>query len=82
MVETRFAFVFGIFFAIGVSFLSKNYFESFEYSLLTIFKGKENILKELEKFPIELLQSKERINNNYGTEWENIVVTGSPIYNI
>ncbi|MBA9072575.1 hypothetical protein GGR22_000701 [Flavobacterium gossypii] len=82
MVEARFACVFGVFVALGVALLQKNYFEAFEYSLSRVLIDKETILEELETFPVNLTNLKERIQNNDSTEWDNIITTGSPVYNI
>lgn len=82
MVEPRFAYVFGAFLALGITHLQKNYFEAFQYSLLLALSDKTSILDELEKIPLQLFDLKERIENNDGTEWGNLISTGSPIYNI
>ena len=55
---------------------------TFKYSQLKVLSNKTSILDELEKIPLELYNLKERINNNDGTEWGNIITTGSPVYNI
>lgn len=82
MAEPRFAYVFGVFFALGVTHLQKNFFDAFQYALLKVLSNKTSILEELEKLPLELVNLKERITNNDGTEWGNIITTGSPVYNI
>ncbi|AFU68303.1 hypothetical protein P700755_001373 [Psychroflexus torquis ATCC 700755] len=82
MAEPRFAYVFGVFFALGITHLQKNFFDAFQYSLLKVLSNKTSILDELEKLPLELINLKERITNNDGTEWGNIITTGSPVYNI
>lgn len=82
MAESNFSYVFAVFIALGISYLDKNYFESFQYSLATVTSNKETILEELDKFDLDLSDLKERIRNNNNTEWENIITSGSPVYNI
>jgi|GEM_PF-4622402 hypothetical protein len=82
MAEPRFAYVFAVFLALGITHLQKHFFDAFQYSLLKVLTNKSSILDELEKFPLELVNLKERITNNDGTEWGNIITTGSPVYTI
>ncbi|GAB7258327.1 hypothetical protein [Polaribacter sp. OB-PA-B3] len=82
MVDSNFAYIFGILFSIGVCFHKKNFFESYCYSLLVIMRGKESILNNLNELPLELSELKDRIINNDRTEWKNLVTIGSPVYHI
>jgi hypothetical protein len=82
MADSRFAYVFGVFIALGIAHLEKNYFEAFNYSLSIVLDSKDSILNNLDEFPLALTNLKERIQNNDGTEWGNIITTGSPVYNI
>ena len=82
MADSRFAYVFGVFIALGIAHLGKNYFEAFNYSLSIVLNSKDSILNNLDEFPLVLTNLKERILNNDGTEWGNILTTGSPVYNI
>ena len=82
MAEARFAYVFGVFLALGVSYLEKNFFDAYEYSLSIVLSNKEEILDALESFPLELLDLKERIRNNDGTKWGKLITVGSPVYHI
>lgn len=82
MAEPRFAYTFGVFLALSIAFDKKNYFKAFEYSLSVVLSDKENIINEFERFPIKLVSLKERVGNNDGTEWGNLISTGSPVYNI
>lgn len=82
LAEPNFAFVFGVFIALGITYHDKNYFEAFKYSLSLTLSNKESILNELEEYPLELINLKERIRNNDRTEWGNIITTGSPVYHI
>lgn len=79
MVNSHFAYVFGALFAVGISFFDKNFFEAFEYSLKSIYEGKEKILRELDEIHIDLIDLKERINRA-NVQWTNIIETGSPVY--
>lgn len=82
MAEPRFAYVFGVFIAIGIAFFDKNYFEAFEYSLTKVLSNKQNILDEIELIDAELSDFKDRVQNNDTTKWGNLITTGSPVYNI
>ena len=82
MAEARFSYVFGVFIALGIANLGMNYFEAFEYSLLQVLSSKEQIIAEINSFDLDLTDLKERIQNNEGTEWGNLITTGSPVYNI
>lgn len=82
MAEPRFAYTFGVLLALGIAVSKKNYFEAFEYSLSKVLTDKASILESLETYPLKLTALKERIQNNDGTEWGNIITTGSPVYNI
>lgn len=82
LADSRFAYVFGTFIAVGIAHLEKDFFEAFKYSMSIVLDSKETILNELDRFPLELTDLKERIQNNDGTEWGNIITTGSPVYNL
>lgn len=82
MAEPRFAYTFGVLLALEIAVSEKNYFEAFEYSLSKVLTDKVAILESLKTYPLKLTALKERIQNNDGTEWGNIITTGSPAYNI
>lgn len=82
MAEPRCAYVFGAFIALGIASLKKTFFEAFEYSLSNVLSDKDSLLKEINSYPLKLTDLKERIQNNDGTDWGNIISTGSPVYHI
>lgn len=82
MVETNFAYVFGALIAIGITLKNLNYIEAFSYAMNLVLISKEKILDELNNIPVNLFELKERVKNNEGTEWGNLITTGSPAYYI
>lgn len=80
LAESRFAYVFGVLFAIAIACHEENYFSAFKFSLSKVLANKEAILDEINRVPIDLSELQSRIENDDSTKWGNLISTGSPVY--